>query len=50
MGFIMRIISLVKLRKLQIDCLKVTYLGGPENVITSWFAVTGTILGLLFLF
>ena len=52
-GLIMQITSLVWIRKFQIDCLKVTFLGEVEIAIKSWFAVMGAsdcILDLLFLF
>ena len=51
--FIMQIISIISrvlIRKFQIDCQKVTFLGEVGTVIKFWFAVVranGSILGLL---
>ena len=39
MGSFMQIISLELARKLQIDWLKVTFLGEAETSVKSWFAV-----------
>lgn len=41
-GLTRQIISLVLMRKFQTDWFKVTFLGGAENVIKSWFALLGT--------
>lgn len=41
-GFIMQMTSLVLIKKLKIDCLKVTSLGKIETAIKSWFTVMGT--------
>lgn len=41
-GFIMQMTSLVLIKKLKIDCLKVTSLGKIETTIKCWFTVMGT--------
>ena len=50
---VMQMTSLVLIKKFQIVCLKVTFLGEVETASKSWFAVVeanDSILGLLFRF